>query len=95
MYNKYQYGDEPLWGYIMHHTTHPIMLHSYTLGDATFEMMKKVFCKKENVKSIYSSPNKFGQFMMKELIKPSGMYKFNELFKRVSGEEFSLKFWLN
>lgn len=95
MYNNDPYGAEPLWGYIMHHTTHPIMLHSYTLGDVTFEMMKRVFCKKENIKSINESPNKFGQFMIKELIKPSGMYKFNELFKKVSGEEFSLKFWLN
>ncbi|MCK4979096.1 MAG: peptidase M3A and M3B thimet/oligopeptidase F [Candidatus Delongbacteria bacterium] len=92
LYNNDPYDGEPHWGYMIHHTTHPIMLHSYFMGDVTFEMMRKVFCKKENIKSINEKPKQFGKFMMKELIKPSGRYTFNELFKRVSGEEFSLKY---
>ena len=92
LFNSEQYDGEPVWGYKIHHTTNPIMLHSYFMGDVTFEMMRKVLCKKKNIKSINEKPKQFGKFMMQEVIKPSGRYTFNELFKRVSGEKFSLKY---
>jgi oligoendopeptidase F len=83
---------EPVWGHTIHHTTHPIILHSYFMGDVTLDMMQNVFMKKEKVESIAEKPKQFGNFMADELIKPSGRYTFDELFKRISGEKFSLKF---
>lgn len=92
LYKDVPHGGEPNWGTTIHYTTHPMVLHSYTMGDATFEMIKQVFCKKNKLESVNDEPEKFGKFMMKEVIKPSGLYTFNELYKRISGEEFSLKY---
>ena len=89
------FGDEYPWGYRIHHTTHPIYLHNYFMGDVTCEMLRKVFCKKYNVKSITEKPKEFGEFLIKEVINPSGLYKYEELFRRISGEDFSLKWYFD
>lgn len=97
--NEELFGDKPFdqappFGYRIHHTTHPIYLHNYFMGDATCEMLRKVFYKKYNVKSIGEKPKEFGQFLIEEVINPSGLYNYEELFKKISGEEFSLKWYL-
>ncbi len=84
--------QETPWGYRIHHTTHPIYLHNYFMGDVTCEMLKKVFSKKEGIKKITDKPEAFGTFLYEEVIKPSGIYPYPELFKRISGKEFSLSF---
>lgn len=89
-----RFGEEYPWGFRIHHTTHPIYLHNYFMGDVTCEMLKKVFCEKYNCKSIIEKPVEFGEFLTKEVIEPSGLYEYPELFKRISGEEFSLKYML-
>ncbi len=86
------YAEEPVWGYVIHHTTHPVYLHNYFMGDVTCEMLKEVFCKKQGIKSILEKPEAFGKFLVEEVINPSGTYPYAELFKRISGEDFSLKF---
>lgn len=93
------FGDEPLeqappFGYRIHHTTHPIYLHNYFMGDVTCEMLRKVFYKKYNVKSISEKTKEFGKFIIEEVINPSGLYNYEELFNKISGEEFSLKWYL-
>lgn len=88
------YDEEPIFGYRIHHTTHPIYLHNYFMGDVTCEMLRKAFCRKYGVSSISEKPKEFGEFLIGEVINPSGMYKYEELFKRISGEEFSLKWYL-
>lgn len=87
------YEEAPTFGYRIHYTTHPIYMHNYFMGDVTCEMLRKVFCNKYDVKSISEKPKEFGEFLIKDVIEPSGLYKYEELFKRISGEEFSLKWY--
>lgn len=88
------FGEQYPWGYRIHHTTHPIYLHNYFMGDVTCEMLKKVFCEKNNCSSVMDDPLKFSEFLINDVIYPSGLYKYPDLFRRISGEDFSLKFML-
>lgn len=88
------YGYDYPWGYRIHHTTHPIYLHNYFMGNVTCEMLKTVFYKKYNCSSIIEKPLEFSEFLITSVIGPSGLYKYHDLFKRISGEEFSLKYML-
>lgn len=90
-----KFADEVPWGYRIHHTTHPIYLHNYFMGDVTCEMLANVFKNKLGVENITDKPLEFGDFLKNEVIKPSGLYKYQDLFKKISGEEFSLKYMLN
>lgn len=83
---------EPIWGHLIHHTTHPIYLHNYFMGDVTCEMLKGEFCKRQNISKFTDNPKEFGNFLMEEVIKPGGKYTFEELFKKISGEDFSLRY---
>lgn len=89
------FAEEAPWGYRIHHTTHPIYLHNYFMGDVTCEMLAKVFNKKFKTQKISDKPVEFGQFLINEVIKPSGLYKYNDLFKKISGEDFSLKYMID
>ncbi len=86
---------EPPWGYLIHHTTHPIYLHNYFMGDVTCEMFKEVYCRDHGIKSIFEDTKGFGKFLKEKVIQPSGLYKFEDLFRKISGEDFSLKYILN
>ncbi len=86
------YNNVPVWGFKIHHTSHPIYLHNYLMGDVTCEMLKKVFCRKNNISSIMEKPEAFGTFLVDDVMKVSGTYTYSELFKRISGEKFSLDF---
>jgi len=88
------FGTEVPWAYIIHFTTHPIYLHNYFMGDVTCEMLLKVFEQKYGDKPA-NKPKEFGVFLINEVIKTSGLYKYNDLFKRISGEEFSLKYMID
>lgn len=88
------FGVEPPWGYIIHFTTHPIYLHNYFMGTLTCEMLRKVFKEKTGAE-ITEKPAEFGQFLINEVIKQSGRYKYNDLFKKISGSDFSLKYMLD
>jgi len=86
-------GDyEPPWAFLIHHTTHPIYLHNYFMGDVTCEMLAGVFKEKHDVKRITEKPLEFGEFLYEQVIKPSGRYNYSELFERISGNTFSLKY---
>lgn len=94
------FGDKPSieappFAYRIHYTTHPIYMHNYFMGDVTCEMIRKVFCKKYGVSSVSEKPKEFGEFLISEVIDVSGLYKYEELFKRISGEEFSLKWYFD
>lgn len=94
LFNDKPLGEEPPFGYRIHHTTHPIYMHNYFMGDVTCEMLKKVFNKKHSTFSITEKPKEFGEFLINKVIKPSGLYKYEELFERISGEKFSMKWYL-
>lgn len=89
------FADEIPWGYRIHHTTHPIYLHNYFMGDVTCEMLSSVFKKKFNITNVADKPLEFGEFLVNEVIKVSGLYKYQDLFKKISGEEFSLKYMID
>lgn len=88
------FGEAPPWAYMIHFTTHPIYLHNYFMGDVTCEMLERVF-KERYGQEILDAPKQFGEFLQTEVIKPSGTYKYNDLFKRISGEDFSLKYMID
>ena len=92
--NEDSFGDDFPWGYKIHHTTHPIYLHNYFMGDVTCQMLKKSFYNKYNCSSIIEKPTEFGDFLTNSVIAPSGLYKYPDLFKKISGEDFSLKYML-
>ncbi|MBU5293677.1 peptidase M3A and M3B thimet/oligopeptidase F [Anaerosalibacter bizertensis] len=94
LFNDKIYNEEPPFGYRIHHTTHPIYMHNYFMGDVTCEMLKKVFNKKHGTSSITEKPREFGEFLINEVINPSGLYKYEELFEKISGEKFSLNWYL-
>lgn len=86
------YAAEPAWGFRIHHTTHPVYLHNYFLGDLTNEMLKQAFCKRHKVRDVMEKPKAFGRFLRGEVMAPSGTWPFLDLFERISGEPFSLKY---
>ncbi|CAM3654352.1 gluzincin family metallopeptidase [Cytobacillus oceanisediminis] len=85
--------EEPPWAFTIHYTTHPIYLHNYFMGDVTCAMLSSVFELKAGVKMI-DKPKEFGEFLINEVIKPSGRYPFGELFRRISGQDFKLDYML-
>jgi oligoendopeptidase F len=86
------HAGQPTWGFRIHHTTHPIYLHNYFLGDLTNRMLKQIFCRRHRAGDIMDKPEAFGKFIRKEVMEPSGRQPFLELFERISGERFSLKY---
>lgn len=86
-------GDyEVPWAFLIHHTTHPIYLHNYFMGDVTCEMLISSFNSRYGTKSITENPKAFGEFLYEEVIKPSGRYTYSALFEKISGDKFSLKY---
>ncbi len=88
------FGTEPPWAFTIHYTTHPIYLHNYFMGTLTCEMLGKVFKEKTGAEML-EKPADFAQFLIDQVIKLSGLYKYDELFRRISGSEFSLKYMLD
>jgi oligoendopeptidase F len=84
------YGHEPNWAYLIHHTTHPIYLHNYFMGDITCEMLNKIFCEQHSVNDINDKPREFGAFLLNDVIRVSGRHPFEQLFEKISGRKFSL-----
>lgn len=86
------YADIPPWAYRIHHTTHPIYLHNYLMGDIACEMFEKTFLAQKGYPSTDGHFKELGTFLYESVIKPSGRYPFPELFERISGKKFSLSF---
>ncbi|QVK19455.1 M2 family metallopeptidase [Mycoplasmatota bacterium] len=91
LFKEEPFGKDVPWAYRIHYTTHPIYLQNYLMGDVLCEALFKIFEEKYKVDAS-SNLKQFGSFLIDEIIKPSGLYKFNDLFKKVSGEDFSLKY---
>lgn len=86
-------GDyEPPWAFLIHHTTHPIYLHNYFMGDVTCEMLSQTFTENHGCEKITDKPLEFGKFLYEEVIKPSGQYTYGDLFEKISKEKFSLRY---
>jgi len=56
------------------------------------DMLKQVFQDREGVSDITDKPELFGRFVLDQVISVSGRYPFPELFRRISGEDLSLRF---
>jgi oligoendopeptidase F len=88
------FGENPPWAYLIHHTTHPIYLHNYFMGDVTCAMLEKVFNAAQGTTSITNQPSDFGAFLLHKVILESGRLPYPELFKAISGKSFSLDYLL-
>ncbi|MCD4702659.1 MAG: peptidase M3A and M3B thimet/oligopeptidase F [Candidatus Aegiribacteria sp.] len=85
------YADEPVWASTIHYTTHPIYFHNYLLGDLMCDMLEQTFLSREGVSDVIDRPDLFGRFILDEVVGVSGRYPFPELFRRISGEDLSLR----
>ena len=92
LFNRKPHTDNPPWAYIPHYTMAPIHIHQGLMGDITNDMLRHEFEKVASIKSYLEKPEEFGQFVFEKIIKPSGAYPYLELFERISGEPFSLKY---
>lgn len=83
-------GYEVPWAKLIHHTSHPIYLHNYLLGDVMSENMRVEFSKRYPGKMAEDCPKEFGQFWKTEMLSPSGRDPFLELYKKVFKKDLSL-----
>jgi oligoendopeptidase F len=90
--NEEPYTDNPPWGYVIHYSTHPIYLHNYLLAEITHDMLRSCFAQKHGISNPFDKSIDFGQFLKSELLEPSGAYTFQQLFEKISGGQFSLKY---
>ena len=88
------YSEEPCWGHLIHHTTHPIYLHNYFLGDMFTAAMKQSFAFKHH-QSWDQDLKAFGQAWNREVLQTSGLYRFEELYERVADESINLEAYLD
>ncbi len=88
------YADEPLWAHLIHHTTTPIYLHNYFLGDVMCENMKDVFLRRTGA-TADSRPLEFGAFWREKVLAPSGRYPFLELYEKVCEEPLRISRYLD
>ncbi|MHC5077561.1 MAG: gluzincin family metallopeptidase [Planctomycetota bacterium] len=87
----------PAWAFRVQHTANPIYLHSYLLGRLTCDMIEESFKTRLGTETLEGREREFWNFLLEEVIKPSGAYPFPEHFRRLVGEDFSveiLKSWL-
>ena len=83
--------EEPPWGFKIHHTTHPIYLHNYFMGDVTRDMLEQTFLERRGATGVLMEARGFGEFLREEVISPSGRLRYSDLYSRIAGEEFSLE----
>ncbi len=69
------------WGRLIHHTTHPIYLHNYFVGDLFFSDLKKY--------DIYPKTNNAG-WLVDNVLKACGEHKFEDLYQSIIGSKFDL-----
>lgn len=92
LFNREPYTDNPPWAYVPHYTMAPIHIHQGLTGNITNDMLRHCFERETGVTSYLEKPQEFGRFVFEKAIKPSGAYPYLELFERISGEPFSLKY---
>ena len=88
LFGKVDNDETMAWAYRIHHTTHPIYLHNYFMGDVTADIIKKMYETNEGIDSAYDSPEGFGQFLKTSVIDVSGEYTFTALLKRLGTDGF-------
>lgn len=94
LFEEESFCTNPPWAFLIHHTTHPIYLHNYFMGDVTCEMLKKTFCEQYHLNDLSENPFAFKDFLYEKIIEPAGSLPYPELFKSIAGKEFSLEYLL-
>lgn len=92
LFNEEPFCENPPWAFLIHHTTHPIYLHNYFMGDVTCAMLEEAFNQAHGTQKITDKPKAFGAFLKEQIIQPSGMHPYPELFEKIAGKPFSLSF---
>lgn len=88
-------ANEVPWAQLIHHTSVPIYLHNYLLGDIMCENMKTVFKKNSSGKTADQEPLEFGKFWKEQVLAPSCRYSFLELYEKVCEEKISIVEYLD
>lgn len=83
------------WSSTIHHTSHPIYLHNYFLGDVMCENMKDVFKKRNGGKTADQSPLEFGRLWKEQVLAPSAKYPFLDLYEKICEEKLSISSYLD
>lgn len=78
------------WAKLIHHTSHPIYLHNYFLGDVMSENMNSEFSHCFEGKNPEHYPLEYGQFWKSKLLDPSGREPFLKLYSNVFGKDLSI-----
>lgn len=86
---------EASWAVTIHHTSHPIYLHNYFLGDVMCENMKDAFKRKNSGKTADQSSLEFGRLWKEQVLAPSAKYPFLELYEKVCEEKLSINTYLD
>lgn len=94
LFEEKPFCSNPPWAFLIHHTTHPIYLHNYFMGDVTCEMLRKTFCDQYQLDDLSENPQAFKDFLYEKIIEPAGSLPYPELFKSIAGREFSLSYLL-
>ena len=94
LFDEEPFGENPPWAFLIHHTTHPIYLHNYFMGDVTCQMLANVFNGLHGTKRVTEKPEAFGSFLLETVIKPSGSLPYPELFKAISGSDFTVRYMI-
>jgi len=87
------HGEELPWGHVIHHTTAPIYLHNYFLGDVMCESMKSAFLRKTG-SLWHERSSDFGLMWREQVLAPSGLYPFAVLFEHVMGQKPNVSAYL-
>lgn len=88
--------DEPDWASKIHLVSAPVYYHNYVLGNLLASQLHHHILKnfKLNPETDYSGSKEVGEFLIKNIFKPSARYKWDEMIKRALGEELTAKYFV-
>jgi len=88
--------DEPDWASKIHLVSAPVYYHNYVLGKLLASQLHNhiINLLKLNKETDYSGKKQVGEFLIKNVFKPSARYKWDKMIKRALGEELTAKYFV-
>jgi len=88
--------DEPDWASKIHLVSAPVYYHNYVLGKMLASQLHYHIIEllKLNKETDYSGKKQVGEFLIKNVFKPSAKYKWDEMIKKALGEELTAKYFV-
>lgn len=99
---KYQgidfYRDEPDWASKIHIVGAPVYYHNYMLGEILASQLQryivKNILKQDDMKNPDYNSEDVGKFLTENLFKYGKKYRWDELIKKTTGEELTIKYFI-